>query len=426
LSIASTRELLKEAKELSGAMAEERSPDLPSIRDGGNGTIIPSWRTAKASRELPLHRMMSRVGGFPPSLVRYLIGAYSRPGDVVLDPFCGKGTALLEAALAGRRAVGGDVSPDAVACARAKSYPVTTSEVANYVQGLPAVPRELRCDVPESVSLFFRRDTLRHLIAVRERLLADTKGESYRHAATFLCGVLLGLLHGHSANSLSLPCNQVFAMSPRYVRKYVREHHLRRPKRNVTRCLLDRALEFLPFPRPMSRVDVVEAPAHLCHEYMKRLRLKADLVITSPPYLNRQTYIKDAWLRLWFLGRDPHAVAMLSLETGNVARFVKGMVSAMESMSRSVSRGATVVLVCGRANITVDGRPHPVRISDLCLLANSRVAPKMRLIPERLIVDRKIMKRGSYFAVHHGKSRDHNGDHVRRFGEDEILVLKKP
>jgi len=159
---------------------------------------------------------------------------------------------------------------------------------------------------------------------------------------------------------------------------------------------------------------------------MLRLKLKADLVITSPPYLNRQTYIKDAWLRLWFLGRDPHEVAAGSLETGNVARFVQGMVSAMQSISRSVSRDATVVLVCGRANITVDGRPRPVRVSDLCLLANSRIAPRWRLSPARLIVDRKIMKRGSYFAVHHGKSKDHNGDHVRRFGEDEILILKKP
>jgi hypothetical protein len=158
---------------------------------------------------------------------------------------------------------------------------------------------------------------------------------------------------------------------------------------------------------------------------MERLGLKADLVITSPPYLNRQTYIKDAWLRLWFLGRDPHEIAKPSLETGNVVRFVEGMVSAMESISGSVRKGGTVVLVCGRANITMGDKPHSVRISDLCLVANSRIAAKWRLSPVRLVIDRKIMKRGSYFAVHHGKPTDHNGDHVRRFGEDEILILKK-
>ena len=420
-----TKELLKEAHQLSRLLSEEHSLDLQSIRDGDDGPIIRPWRSAQLPRDLPLHGMMSRVGGFPPALVRYFIGAYSRPGDVILDPFCGKGTTLLEAAVAGRQAVGSDISPEAVISARAKTYPVTISEVANYVQDLPVSLNQICSDIPASVSLFFQKDTFRHLLATRKHLLADMQDKTNGHTATFLCGVLLGLLHGHSAFSLSLPCNQVFAMSPAYVRKYVRKHHLRRPKRNVTRCLLQKALEFLPFPQPMAQVDIFESPADQCHSHMKELKLKAHLVITSPPYLNRQTYIKDAWLRLWFLGRDPREIAKTSLETGNVVRFVDGMIAAIESISRSVQKKGTVVLVCGRANITVGGKPHSVRISDLCLLANSKVAEKWRLRPDRLIIDRKIMKRGSYFAVHHGKSADNNGDYGRRFGEDEILILKK-
>lgn len=418
-------ELLTRAHELSTFLKEERSLDLQPIRDAGEGPIIRPWRSVQLPRDLPLHRMMSRVGGFPPALVRYFIGAYSRPGDVILDPFCGKGTTLLEAAVAGRRAVGGDISPEAVISARAKTYPVTTSEVANYLQDLPASLSSVCTDIPASVSLFFQKDTFRHLLAIRKRLLADMQNKTDKHIATFVCGVLLGLLHGHSALSLSLPCNQVFAMSPGYVRKYVREHQLKRPKRNVTKCLLQKALELLPFPQPVSQVDVFEAPANQCHLYMKELKLKSNVVITSPPYLNRQTYIKDSWLRLWFLGRDPHEIAKSSLETGNVARFVDGMIAAIESISRSVRNRGTIILVCGRANITVGGKPHSVRISNLCLLANSKVPDRWRLKPDRLIVDRKIMKRGSYFAVHHGKSVDNNGDHGRRFGEDEILILKK-
>jgi hypothetical protein len=102
------------------------------------------------------------------------------------------------------------------------------------------------------------------------------------------------------------------------------------------------------------------------------------------------------------------------------------MVSVIESISRSVQKGGAVVMVCGHANITVDSKPRSVRISDLCLLANSQVAAKWRLCPNRLIIDRKLMKRGSYFAVHHGKSADDDGNHGRRFGEDEILILNKP
>lgn len=134
---------------------------------------------------------------------------------------------MLEAAVAGRQAVGSDISPEAVISARAKTYPVTISEVANYVQDLPVSLNQICSDIPASVSLFFQKDTFRHLLATRKHLLADMQDKTNGHTATFLCGVLLGLLHGHSAFSLSLPCNQVFAMSPAYVRKYVRKHHLR-------------------------------------------------------------------------------------------------------------------------------------------------------------------------------------------------------
>jgi site-specific DNA-methyltransferase (adenine-specific) len=425
LTTSPIKELLNQAKELSNSLTEERSLDLETIRDGGNGQAIRPWRSIHLPPDLPIHKMMSRVGAFPPALARYLIGLYSVPKNVILDPFCGKGTTLLEAAISGRRAVGGDISPEAVVCARAKTVPITTPEVAHYIQNLPE-PIEDCSDVPSSVSLFYHKDTLRQLLSIRNRLILDMQDEKKNQIATFLCGVLLGLLHGHSALSLSLPCNQVFAMSPTYVRRFVRDHKLRRPKRDVANCLLLRSLDFLPFPQTMSPVKVVEAPADQCHTYMKQLNLKAHLVITSPPYLNRQTYIKDAWLRLWFLGRDPREVSKPSLETGSVTRFVNGMVSVIESISRSVHKLGTVILVCGRANVDIDGRPYPVRISDLCLLANSQVATRWQLKPDRLIIDRKLMKRGSYFAVHHGKSMDENGFYGRRFGEDEILIFKKP
>lgn len=56
----------------------------------------------------------------PVALLEELILASTRPGDVVLDPTCGSGTALVAALRHGRRAIGIDVSPDAIACARGR------------------------------------------------------------------------------------------------------------------------------------------------------------------------------------------------------------------------------------------------------------------------------------------------------------------
>jgi hypothetical protein len=50
-------------------------------------------------------------GELPAGLPRYFIEQFSAPGDVVLDPFSGRGTTALEACLAGRVGLGVDLNP---------------------------------------------------------------------------------------------------------------------------------------------------------------------------------------------------------------------------------------------------------------------------------------------------------------------------
>jgi len=370
--------------------------------------------------------MMSRVGGFPPTLARYFIAAYSRPGEVVVDPFCGKGTVLLEAAGVGRRAIGGDVSREAVVSATAKSTKVSIAEVAYYIEQLPERSRA-SSPVDADVRLFFHQQTMKELLAVRGEVLKDMAlGGRRAKVATFVCGVLLGILHGHSRLALSLSCNQCFAMSPQYVRRYVKEHGLTRPRRSVKQCVLEKALELLPFPQKMETVKVYERPAQECAKYLGRVRGGVSLVLTSPPYLHRQTYVKDAWLRLWLLGVDRRDIMSKSLETGSIPRFWDGMQQFMSGLLPIVKRGGIVVLVCGRANVTICGYKQSVRIADICLHA-LEACPEVSkaFVVKEIIVDRKVMKRGSYFAVHAGKTNGHNGSTGRRYGEDEILILQR-
>jgi site-specific DNA-methyltransferase (adenine-specific) len=51
--------------------------------------------------------------------MRALIAAYSMPGDLVIDPFAGAGTVLRLARALGRRAVGYEIDPDAIAAINA-------------------------------------------------------------------------------------------------------------------------------------------------------------------------------------------------------------------------------------------------------------------------------------------------------------------
>ena len=247
-----------------------------------------------------------------------------------------------------------------------------------------------------------------------------------RDAATLVCGVMLGLLHGHSKLSLSLPCNQCFAMSPDYVRRYVREHGLKRPRRDVRQCLMEKIMALLPRPPVTGRVKVFQASAEECPKYLRAVKGDVALVITSPPYLNRQTYSKDAWLRLWFLGRDHRDVARRSLQTGSIQVFVDAMQRSLRSIITCLKPGGRLVLVGGQAWVTVGGEAQFVRITDLCLYALSLINESSeQLSVETLIGDAKAMNRGSYFAVHAGKRELPGGKFEPRYGKEDILVVRK-
>ena len=86
-------------------------------------------------------RDVSRVGGlthgfyryparFSPLFARTVIDAFTDPGDLVLDPFMGGGTTVVEARTRGRRAFGSDTSSLAVFIARAKTTALTDRELA--------------------------------------------------------------------------------------------------------------------------------------------------------------------------------------------------------------------------------------------------------------------------------------------------------
>lgn len=70
------------------------------------------------------HALHAFAAKFPPQLPRLFIGELTTPGEMVLDPMMGSGTALVEAALLGRRAVGVDIDPLALLICRVKTTPL--------------------------------------------------------------------------------------------------------------------------------------------------------------------------------------------------------------------------------------------------------------------------------------------------------------
>ena len=114
-----------------------------------------------------------------------LIGYLSDAGDTVLDPFCGSGTTLIEAARQGRRPIGIDTNPVAVLMSNAKLVSFeesewrafvggVTSDVANLLQGSVKNSGEFPIPSEEENRRWYHPETLRELAAVWHALdLAD-------------------------------------------------------------------------------------------------------------------------------------------------------------------------------------------------------------------------------------------------------------
>src|SRR6476620_7396187 len=86
-----------------------------SFADGiGQKIEVPTFTnefwTAKQRQAHSLHEISYRAC-FKPQLPRFFIERLTQPGEIVYDPFMGRGTTLMEAALLGRVPIGNDVNP---------------------------------------------------------------------------------------------------------------------------------------------------------------------------------------------------------------------------------------------------------------------------------------------------------------------------
>ena len=79
------------------------------------------WNVDAGLARALTHGFHSYAGRLHPSIARGAITRFSRPGDTVVDPFCGSGTVLVESMGLGRKAIGVDASPLGIAIAEVRT-----------------------------------------------------------------------------------------------------------------------------------------------------------------------------------------------------------------------------------------------------------------------------------------------------------------
>jgi site-specific DNA-methyltransferase (adenine-specific) len=328
--------------------------------------------------------MCSYLASFPAALAHAFIARYSRPGDVVLDPFSGRGTSPLQACAEGRIGVGNDLNPFAHLLTASKVEPASEAEARIRLTELrlrwagdaeawltlalrvigspgpngtrvpmagsglrPADPGAEAEPVPLEVALCFAPRTFAQLLFVRSLLRLDDRVDR------FLAAAISGILHGKSATYLSEVMPNAFSMAPRYVRDFVARTDFQSPDRDVFACLEAKLgrLHREPLP-PVRGIALLGDARDAGARFQAALRARglpdrARLVVTSPPYLRVVKYGYYNWLRTWFLGFDAAAIDATLDDAHHKTEYLRFVRDSLEGLRPALGDDAVVVLVIG-------------------------------------------------------------------------------
>lgn len=239
---------------------------------------------------------------FPLDFPLKILKRRARNGEVVLDPFCGRGTTNFAARLIGLRSLGVDSSPVATAITASKLVTATVDDILDEAYGILAEYGAHQIPEGEFWQWAFHATVLDALCRFREAFLEDCASE----VRIALRGIILGALHGPKQKTLpsyfSNQCPRTYAPKPAYAVRFWRERGLVPEPIDVLSVIEWRAKRYYrALPDTMGVVRLADSrEAEALKPETPETRF--DWVITSPPYYGMRTYIPDQWLRNWFVG----------------------------------------------------------------------------------------------------------------------------
>jgi DNA modification methylase len=332
------------------------------------------------------HNTHAFAAKFPPQLPQVFIEELTEPREVVLDPMVGSGTAIVEAARAGRTGIGVDIDPLAVRISSAKTTPLdreTAEELADDIvdhaqitlatygadyhdrvlQSFGTVTREF-------VEYWFLPETITELGAL-VTAIAALAPQPYR---TFF-EVLVSSIVVTKSGGVSLARDLAHSRPHKVESKKVKSAIV------AFRDKADRAIAAL------EEIGGFSGKAVVVRSDSKNLPLldeSVHLIVTSPPYANAIDYVRAhkfslvwlgcqidylAELRRRFIGAEIHPDTPERLKSAAgeatlreirerdprraeiVRRYFQEMTSTLQEMYRVLSRGRSAVVVVGPSTV---------------------------------------------------------------------------
>jgi DNA modification methylase len=394
------------------APLDQFQAQLNSFREFGRDTrkILTQFQSAGAPREIEtfvnefwtskqraanrLHEISYRAC-FKPQLPRFFIERLTQPGDTVYDPFMGRGTTPLEAALLGRIPFACDINPLSLVLTKPRLNPPTVEEVSERLQQINLADHD---EFPEELLVFYHSDTLKEIAALKKYLLYRCATNSLDTVDEWIRLLAINRLTGHSPGFFSvytLPPNQ--AVSIKAQQKINRDRKQTPPRRHIrdiiqkkTRNLLSECDGFIrqTLAKVASKAKLMTQPASATPSIKSN---SVNLVVTSPPFLDVVDYAGDNWLRCWFLGLDAKAVAITTPK--KIEDWQKVMTAVFHELQRVLKPGGHIAFEVGEV------RGGTIKLEEAVLPCGLSAGLTPVLV---LINDQKFTKTANCWGVDNG------------------------
>ncbi len=277
------------------------------VHDGLTYLLNEYW-TAGQRQAHSIHEVSYRAC-FKPQLPEFLIARLTAPGETVYDPFSGRGTTAVQAALMGRCPAANDINPLSEMLVRPRLTPPGLESLAERLAALDlsAAPAAAPDD---DLLAFYHPATLGQLRQLRHYLLTRQDAGLLDGVDAWLRMVALNRLTGHSPGFFS-----VYSLPPNQAVSLVSQRRINAaraqvpPLRDVAALILRKSARLLadgpppPHPPALLMTGPADATPALADASVA-------LIVTSPPFLDVVDYEGDNWLRCWFAGIDARAVRL--------------------------------------------------------------------------------------------------------------------
>ena len=317
--------------------------------------FVTPWSNVSARGFDSWHSMCSYLGAFPAPLASYFIRYFSEEGDLVFDPFSGRGTTALEARILNRSSIATDLNPIALALSEAKNYNIEKEEIYFRIGELEkkydyALYQPEAIAQSDEIHLIFHPRTLAQLCYLRRKLL---KSES--PVDKYLVGISLGILHGSERSNgtsgyASIDMPNTFSMSSEYVRRFVQTKQLNRFYRDVFILLREKTEKLYKNHSKLGQSGLIVKGdvKHLSTlEALKPFHNKVNLILTSPPYLGIVNYAKQNWIRSWFMSQDPETVSKQLDDDLNLHEWIAFSKTFVMELKQFIKKDGVAVFVIG-------------------------------------------------------------------------------